>query len=279
MASLSIFTTMTKPEERNDPWKESLTCYRDFADEVIIVGDNWPSEFEWDYIGKIFQEGFDKCTKDWVIRMDLDYFFHEKDKEFLRVCLDRFKNYPAISFPQYQIFTPDRYQLKTRICIAFNKKKFPDIKLNGGGDLTLATLNGDLIDPKQVPNVKIPIYQYESSFRTKEIIALDRARFARAWYRYFGDYGYRGGESPDEAFNAWFQMIKERYPKHTFKIKNNNHPKYIKERLNKIENNQFAFSAFGLKNDTKRPFFNYLKGYKEKYINSLILKKNNYVNF
>ena len=209
--------------------------------------------------------------------MDLDYFFHEKDKDNLRNSLKKFDDFPAISFPQYQIFTPDRYQIKTRICIAFNKKKFPNIKLNGGGDLTLATLNGVLINPKKVPNVNIPIYQYESSFRSKEIIAEDRARFARAWYRHFGNYGDRGGESAEEAFDAWFRMIKERYAKHTFKINFENHPKYIKEKLANITENQFAYSAFGLKNSIKRPATNYLKGYREKYINPLFLKRYNYV--
>ena len=37
MTSLSIFTSMTKPEERKYPWSESLSCYEDFADEVIVV--------------------------------------------------------------------------------------------------------------------------------------------------------------------------------------------------------------------------------------------------
>jgi len=279
MTSLSIFTSMTKPEERKDPWSESLSCYEDFADEVIVVGENWPEEFEWDHIGKVFQEGFDKSTKDWVIRMDLDYFFHEKDKDKLRNSLVRFSDYPAISFPQYQIFTPDRYHIKTRICIAFNKKKFPNIKLNGGGDLTLATLNNNLINPKKVPNVNIPIFQYESSFRTKEIIAKDRARFARAWNRYFKNYGDRGGGSDEEAYYAWFEMIKNRYCKHTFKIKPQEHPKYIKNKLLNLQEDQFAYSAFGLKDLTKRPAINYLKGYREKFINPILLKRYNYVKY
>ena len=38
---LSIFTSMTNPEERMDPWQEALTCYKDFADEVITVGEDW----------------------------------------------------------------------------------------------------------------------------------------------------------------------------------------------------------------------------------------------
>ena len=55
MNKLSIFTTMTNPSERNDPWKEALNCYEDLADEVIIVGEDWPYEFRWDHIGKTFQ--------------------------------------------------------------------------------------------------------------------------------------------------------------------------------------------------------------------------------
>ena len=43
---------MTNPEDRNDPWEEALNCYKDFADEVIVVGEDWPEEFLWDHIGK-----------------------------------------------------------------------------------------------------------------------------------------------------------------------------------------------------------------------------------
>ena len=42
MTTLSIFTTMTNPEKRNDPWREALDCYKDFADEVVITGQDWP---------------------------------------------------------------------------------------------------------------------------------------------------------------------------------------------------------------------------------------------
>jgi len=271
MTTLSIFTSMTNPETRKDPWKEALNCYEDFADEVIITGQDWPEEFEWDLIGKVFHEGLEKSSMEWAIRMDLDYFFHEKDKDKLFYFLKKYDDYPALAFPQYQIFTRDRYQIKTRICLAFNKKKFPEIKLNGGGDLTLATLNGKLIEPKMVPNLSIPIYQYESSFRTKEIISEDRARFARAWYRYFNNYGSRGGETKKEAFDAWFSMIEERYKKHTFQLNDNDHPIYIKDRLLNVTKEQFSYDAFGLKNSIKRPARNFVKGYREKYLNPLFI--------
>ena len=101
-------------------------CYKDFSDEIIVTGKNWPVEFSWDHIGKTFNEGFEKSKGDWSIRMDLDYFFHEKYMSKLKPKLEKYSNHPAVAFPQYQIFTPDRYQIKTKLCIAINKKKFPD---------------------------------------------------------------------------------------------------------------------------------------------------------
>ena len=270
---------MTDPQSRNDPWQEALECYEYFADEVITVGSDWPTDFEWDHIGKTFQKGFDQCTGDWVIRMDIDYFFHEKDRSKLRNTLFKFKDFPVIAFPQYQIFTPDRYQIKTRICLAFNKNKFKNIRLNGGGDLKLATINGEMINPKKVPNVNVPVYQYESTFRTKEIIKNDRARFAKAWLNYFGDIGDRGGVNPSEAYEAWFEMVKDRYPKHNFKISPHQHPRFIKNKLLNIDKNQFGFDAFGLKESNYIQPKYYLKGLREKYINPFILKKYNYLNF
>lgn len=274
MVSLSIFTTMTDPEKRNDPWKEALECYNFFADEVVIVGKDWPAEFSWDHIGKTFQEGYDKCTSDWVMRMDIDYFLHEKNKKKLLNALEKYNSYPAISLPQYQIFTPDRYQIKTRICLLFNKKKYKNIKLNGGGDLTLATLDEKLIDPKKVPMVNVPIYQYESTFRTKQILQEDRGRFARAWYRYFETYESRGGGTSEEAFDAWFEEITKRYPKHSFKIKIKDHPKFIIDKLKNIHEEQFGYDAFNLKHVTKFEKKYLIKGLREKYLNPILYRKN-----
>jgi hypothetical protein len=262
---LSVFTSMTNPESRNDPYIESLKCYEELGDEVIVVGQNWPYEFTFDTIGKVFQEGFEKSTGDWVIRMDLDYLFHENDIDKIRNVLIKYSNSPAVAFPQYQFFTSDRYHVKTKICIALNKKKFPEIKSNGGGDMCLPTLNGERILPSSVPSSRIPVWQYDSMFRTKEIISEDRARFARAWFRYFSDWGDRGGGSPEEAFDAWFKMIREKYKKHTLKMKVDNHPKYIQNKLKSLSKEQFGYDAFGLQDELKRDFLDYVKGYKHKY--------------
>ena len=98
MKTVSIVTTMTDPSSRNDPWEEALACYREFADEVIIVGNDWPYEFTWSHIGKTFQEGFKKANGDWVLRMDLDYFLHEKDFKNIKKLFIKYEDYPVISF-------------------------------------------------------------------------------------------------------------------------------------------------------------------------------------
>ena len=74
-------------------------------------------------------------------------------------------------------------------------------------------------------------------------------------------------------------MVQDRYPKHTFKIEIENHPKFIKENLKQLKLDQFGYDLFGLKNITKRPLKNYLKGYREKYVNPILLYKNNYLNY
>ena len=268
---VSVFTTYTNPEIRKDPWIEATNCYKDFADELIVTGSDWSYDFSWDEIGKQFQKGFDESSGDWVFRMDIDYFIHEKDFNKIYYYLKKYSNFPAISMPQYQFFTPRKYSIKTRLCIALNKKRFPDIKLNGGGDLCLATLNNTLLSPINTPNIEIPIYQYDSIFRTKEIIRQDRARFSRAWYKYFGNYGDRGGPDPDSAYKAWYEMVKKKIPSHVHSIKIDHHPKYIVEKLKNIDSNQFGYNAFGLSDVANQKFNHFLKGYKEKHFNRHIL--------
>ena len=144
------------------------------------------------------------------------------------------------------------------------KKEFPNIKYNGGGDLCLPTLNGNLVLVNDVPQTNIPIWNYDKVFGTVETISKDRARFSRAWFRQFNDWGVFGGESEKEAFDAWFSMVETRYKKHVLKLNMNDHPKYIKNKLLEIEPNQFGYDAFGLKQKIKPNINDYMKSYKNK---------------
>ena len=63
----------------------------------------------------------------------------------------------------------------------------------------MPTLNGKEILPNEVPISKVFLWNYDSMFKTKEIISEDRARFARAWFRYFGDWGKNEGDNPEKS--------------------------------------------------------------------------------
>ena len=262
---VTVFTHMTNPELRNDPWREAMECFNDIGEEVVVVGENWPTEFKWDYIGKVFQEGFDKSRGDWVINMPIDYIIHEKDIDKIIEFLTLHADEPAVSFPQHQFFTPDRYRVQSKLCIALNKKKFPHIKLNGGGDLCLPTINGNRILPEAVPQINVPIWNYDKVFGTRETIANDRARFARAWFRQFNEWGIFGGSTPEEAFNAWMLMVESRYKKHILRVDINQHPKYLRKNLDNLNNSQFGYDAFGLKGAVKTNIIEYFIAYKNKY--------------
>ena len=96
MSTISIFTSMTNPDERKDPWEQALSCYQDLADDVITIGKDFPDEFKWDYFGEIFQDAFNHSKGDWVFRMDVDYFFHEKDIPNIKRLLKKYSTAPPL---------------------------------------------------------------------------------------------------------------------------------------------------------------------------------------
>ena len=261
---LSIFTHITNPDERMDPWKESLSCYEYFADEVVIKGKDWQYEFQWDYIGKVFQQGFDSSTGDWVINMPIDMMFHQKDVKKLRDMLNQYNNYPAVVFPKFKFFTYKKCEFKNFDALAINKKKFPNVKFNGGKDLCLATLDGVVLDQNNIPIVNIPIWNYDTTFRTKEVISEDRARFARAWFRQFNSWDDRGGGTPDEAYNSWIKMVISRLPNHLIRKSMSDHPFFIIEKLDSLKKNQFGYNCFGYLDEIKPDLNSYLNFVKKK---------------
>ena len=68
------------------------------ADEVLVVGEDWPIEFDCGIFNKIYQNGFNQCSTDWVMRMDLDYFIHEDDFEKIRFYLKNTLTLLQLSF-------------------------------------------------------------------------------------------------------------------------------------------------------------------------------------
>lgn len=242
---ISIFTTATRPHERGDMFDEAMACYNDLADEVIVTGEDWPQEFSWELIGQKMTEGYDKCCGDWAIKCDLDYLFHERDFGRIKQALKDYPNAPAVSFYKHQFILSDRYNLKSRLAIALNKKVFGNrLALSGGGDLCAVQLDNSDLDLNELPQAGVPFYNYEKLTKTKEQITDDVERMDRAYERRFGRKLY----STDEitAYEGWYHMVKGRFNKPQAKIKLEDHPKYVQETIKNLNPNQFGYNGFGL---------------------------------
>lgn len=242
---VSIFTTSTRPKERGDPIDEALKCYNELADEVINIDDEWPEEFEWSYIGKQFQKGYEACKGDWVIRMDTDMIFHEDDYEKVLGVLSNHDYAPAVTFTKRQFIQPNRYNVKSRLVLAVNKRLYKDhIRFDGGGDLCQATLNGEYIAPNYVPDKRIPFWNYECILKTKAQIMEDKGRFARAWQRTFGSYTL-GGPDDESAYEHWHRMMVGRYNKPHREIPLSDHPKVMQETIKNLKPENWGYNMFG----------------------------------
>jgi glycosyltransferase involved in cell wall biosynthesis len=263
---LSIFTTITDPEKRLDSYLEAIQNYDSLADEVIIVDGSkhqiisypdhlkpifyeWPEEFSWDFIGAQFNRGLKACTGDWIIRADIDYFFHENDFKRIREYLEKNQDAPAVNFLKYQFTLTDRYNIKARCPIALNKKKFPSIRFTKEGGAHIE-IDGKELDKNEFPDSKIPFYNYDWTFKTKEIISKDMHRFAKARKRFYGtDHGWGAG-SEEKAWEFAKQMIQGKARKNAEIIPLSAHPKYIQETIKNLKPNQAGYSAFGVQKAT-----------------------------
>lgn len=241
---------MTKdPDKRGDTWKECLNSmygYADVVTHIVATERSWPKEFEWPTIGKHFQQGYEQTDADWVIHHDADFIFHERDYRAIRMACENNPDAPALSFWKFQFVLPDRYNLKSRIVIAVNKKKFGDrIRFDSGGDLCQPSFDGHYIEPALVPEAQIPIYNYEKIIKTREQIADDQGRMERAYLRHFGDTQMGSDGTDEDAYRVWIEAQRGKLDrKHKF-IKITDHPKYMQDTIKNLTPDQFGYSGFG----------------------------------
>lgn len=268
---LSIFTTLTNPTMRGDSWREALNCYQELADELIIINGGeeigmswykrpkggqlgiiesyWPEEFDWPLIGNQFQKGYEVASGDWVIHMDLDFLFHENNFEKIRQICEENSQAPALSFWKWQFILPDRYNLKSRLVLAINKKKLGDrVRFDSGGDLCQPSLDGKQIMPDDVPEARIPIYNYEKMAKTASQIMDDCGRMDRAYNRYFNSWQLSddGSGSDESCFNGYIRLLKGRFQKPQEFLPLNGHPKFIKDTIDTLTPKQWGYNGLGL---------------------------------
>lgn len=264
MSSLSIFSTVTDPMRRGDCWLPAVQCYAELADEVILVNGSqyetftnlpsnvklvnhvWPDEFDWKFIGQQFTRGYQACTGDWVLYADIDMLFHETDFSLIRRVFEDNPNQTAMSFWKYQFILPDRYNLKSRLVLAVNKKLLGDrVKFDSGGDLCRPSIDGVEINPSTAMESRIPVYNYEKITKTYSQVSNDVGRMARAWQRHFGEYKL-GGADDESAFDEWAKMTKGRFGKPQERIDLLKHPQFIIPAIMNLKPENFGHSGFGM---------------------------------
>lgn len=244
---LGCFITITNPIKRGDLYNECIEMANNLFDEVTIVDgkDTWPKEFSWELIGQHFQKGYEQCEADFIVHLDTDYIFHERDFRAIRMACENNNDAPAISLLKRQFILPDRFNLKSRLVIAVNKGKYGDrIRFDSGGDLCQPSLDGKYIQPGSVPDIKIPFYNYEKLIKTEAQIKDDVGRMARAWQRHFGEYKL-GGPDDESAYQEWLHMVVGRFKKPSEHIKLDDHPKYVQETIASLKPEQWGYSGFG----------------------------------
>lgn len=240
---ISAFITKTRPEERGDRFDLCYKMASELFDEVIVVDGEktWPKEFDWPLIGEHFQKGYEQATGDWVVHLDADFIFHEQDYSAVRRACE--VDAPALSFYKYQFTRPDRYLIKSRLVLAVNKGKYGDrIRFDSGGDLCQPSLDGKYITPDDVPEARIPFFNYEKTWKIESQVRDDVERMARAWTRHFGD-THLG--TTDTAYREWLKMALGRGNKPSEVVSLSFHPKVVQDSLLDIHPEQFGYDGFG----------------------------------
>ncbi len=245
---ISSFITITNPHRRGDTYDQCLESARGFSDEVITVdgGDTWPYEFEWPIIGQHFQKGYNQAVGDWVIHLDCDYIFHERDYGRIIRALRDHDNEPAVSFYKWQFILPDRYNLKSRLVLAVNKKRFGSrIKFDSGGDLCQPSLDGVKLSLDEVPQSGVPMYNYERILKTREQLTEDAGRMDRAYFRHLGSYQFDSDGDDIKAYEGWLRMAKGRFSKPQQFIKLSEHPKVMQGTIRNLTPENWGYSGHG----------------------------------
>lgn len=272
---LSILTTITNPEARQDKWREALDCYQDLADEVIVVcgfqGDmelgfggkvtavyqDWPSEWNWVELPRHLNFGKKYCTGDWILKLDIDQLIHEKDFDSLRETLKGTPDeYKIATFQKMSMTYGGKYYQKGEQLIAFKNEDSIAI----GENLQLKT---DLCfavkqtGTKYVGGYNLPVglnlesfktgisyWNYDYFFKTKDFTRKEFWRFSQAHHKYFG--GWQFGSTEEDALAMFLTMQKGRYDRASYTATLETHPRYIREAVKNLTEDQFGKSGWGI---------------------------------
>jgi hypothetical protein len=271
---LSIIVITANPTEKQYAWKEALASYSDLADEIIIVDGGKekleipsnarlihipdPEVWNWAEHPKRLNVGLLEATGDWIIKVDIDWIFHENDMKRIKQKL-AWLNTPIASFQKKTVYPFMKYLEKGTIPIAINKKDRDQIRfgkdLKEYSDLTypiwwkgemdsFGVPIGRLIKPMDWGKTGQTVWNFDYTFKTIDIAKKLFLRGSQSHKVYFGETSW--GNNEEEAFNVFIKNMKGKI-KRSFDIKDLQVlPKYIRNRIENIKPEEFGLNGWGL---------------------------------
>lgn len=292
------FTIMTDPEYRQDPWRESIRQALEVFDFVVVcygaVGDGllldemrteypgrilssymeWPQpEWHYDELPRHLNRALELCKSadaDWAVKFDIDYFFHEKEKNTIRNALTdmKYRHVQAGTFEKYQFFMADRAHEKGKMPLALNM----DFDICYGKDSTRYTdlcqpivPNGGATPGYHMEGYHVPtgtpltktqftgahMWNYDYTFKTlersKELLYHFDLSHASWWKQ-----GYTGRPrdqiTPESALEDYLNLVRGRIQKCVHKFKPADHPKMVQSLVVRALNDSrlFGHSLWGM---------------------------------
>lgn len=279
---LSILATITDPIKRQDRFEEAINCYTEIADEVVIVdGSNpqflqsdssrnlkvvymmWPEEWNWVELPRHLNAGLKECTGDWVLKLDIDQFIHQKDVDELRRQLENAPISAGVATMQKMSFTyNDKYYQKGRNQIIlrrvdgimFGRNSYQETDLcypiYKTGEEDILDDNGKVIYTLPVGysliahDTRLRYWNYDYFFKTKEFTRKEFWRFSRAYYRYYKKWSFGGDE--EGSFKKFIDMMEGRYRVSPYTADMKTHPKWIRQQIELLKPEQFGYNGWEL---------------------------------
>lgn len=281
---ISILTTITNPIERQDKFLEALTCYCDFADEVVVVnGGNpivftnppanfnkikivdypWDEEWNWIDLPKHLNFGLQACTGDWIIKFDIDQLIHERNFQELRSRIENIPAEYASATMQKATFThggkwfqkgevENIFRNRPDIRIGKNTERYTDLCFPVHQTGVEVVYQEDSIEIYDLPigtslkcmKTGVKFWNYDYFFKTQEFSKKEFWRFSRAYKRYFNDWGF--GDTEENSFKKFIQAKRDRYNRATSKATLDTHPVYMRQLVMALTPEQYGYNGWGI---------------------------------
>lgn len=298
--TIAAFGMLNNPQYRQEPWRESIASRLQCFDAVVLVcghepdlatlaaafPDAWKSgklaaiykpwpfpEWSYEELPRHLNAALSLARAqgcDWIVKLDIDTVFHERDMALLRRLLakaDRKKKW-AISVRKLQFFTPRRYFKKASIPIILrvdapiaygvDDARYTDlcqpIVWDGESNASYNGVSYDIPLGKTIPKErvlksrKLVVFNYDYTFRTYErsielLFQIEMAH-ARFWGR-----GYSGlapeAITRETAMRDFLALAKRRARAMRRRMRIERHPTSFQEALRSLDSAMWGYNLWG----------------------------------